>query len=184
MKLLVFLLLISSTIFSQECKVVLERFYEYKISKNVIITKDYDIESEVAFNYIQEGKYIQITTDRGMNWYLSDTLTKQFLKGREIKQKSVDKVLSYMVHNITIDSNTNLLYKEIENTCSVCRTSIYDMLVSDTSLIREFNSEGVKKIIVNYVQVRRDDRFGYIYVTIQKRFRRDEEYLFFEGMNE
>jgi hypothetical protein len=114
---------------------------------------------------------------------LSDTLTKQFLKGREIKQKSVDKVLSYMVHNITIDSNTNLLYKEIENTCSVCRTSIYDMLVSDTSLIREFNSEGVKKIIVNYVQVRRDDRFGYIYVTIQKRFRRDEEYLFFEGMD-
>ena len=87
MKLLVFLLLISSTIFSQECEVVVEKFYEYKISKNVIITNEHNIESEVAFNYIQEGKYIQITTDRGMNWYLSDTLTKQFLKGREIKQK-------------------------------------------------------------------------------------------------
>ncbi len=184
MKVLLFLLLISSTIFSQECEVVLERFYEYKISKNVIITKDYDVESEVAFNYIQDGKFIQISTDRGMNWYLSDTLTKQFLKGREIKQKSVDKVLTYMVHNITIDSNTNLLYREIENTCSVCMTSIYDMLVSDTTLIREFNSKDVKKIIVNYVQVKRRDTIGYIYVTVQKRFRKDEEYLYFESMDE
>jgi len=93
-------------------------------------------------------------------------------------------VLSYMVNNITIDSNTNLLYKEVEDACSQCMNSIYNMLVSDTTLIREFNSEGVKKIIVNYVQVKRDGIFGYIYVTIQKRFRKDEEYIFFENMNE
>ena len=63
-------------------------------------------------------------------------------------------------------------------------TSIYDMLVSDSTLIREFKSKGVKKIIVNYVQVKRRDRIGYIYVTIQKRFRKDEEYLYFESMDE
>jgi hypothetical protein len=57
------------------------------------------------------------------------------------------------------------------------------MLVGDTTLIREFKSKGVKRIIVNYVQVKRSDRIGYIYVTIQKRFRKDEEYLYFESMD-
>ena len=184
MKLLGFLLLISSTIFSQECRVVSEKFYTYKINKGVVITNEYDIDSEEAFYQIQEGNYVQITTDRGMNWYLSDTLTKQFVKGREIKQKVVDKRLSVMVHNITIDSNTNLFYKEIENDCPDCMNSVYNMLVSDSSIVREFNSKGVTKIVVNYVQVKRNGRFGYIYVNVYKRFRKDEEYLFFENMNE
>jgi len=184
MKLLVFLLLISSTIFSQECRVVSEKFYVYKISRNLVTSIEYDIDSEEAFYQIQEGNYIKITTDRGMNWYLSDTLTKQFVKGREIKQKVVDKRLSGLVNNITIDSNTNLFYKEIENDCPDCVNSIHNLLLSDYSLIREFNSKGVTKIVVNYVQVKSKGRFGYIYVNVYKRFRKDEEYLFFENMNE
>ncbi len=59
-----------------------------------------------------------------------------------------------------------------------------DNWCSDTTLIREFNSKDVKKIIVNYVQVKRRDTIGYIYVTVQKRFRKDEEYLYFESMDE
>ncbi len=183
MKLLVFLLLISSTIFSQT--VVDERFYKYTYRGNntIITTEEYDVESEVAFEHIQNGDYIQITTDTGINWYLSDTLTKLFVKGKQIKNELVMKTLSYMVHNITIDSTTNLFYKEVRNDCYECMYSIQDMLLCDTSLTKRLSSPGVTKIVVTYVQTRRTKKFGYIYVDVHKRFRKDEQYLYVEDMD-
>lgn len=186
MKLLIFLLLVSSTIFSQDYTVINERFYEYKYNANktIITTKEYDVESEVAFEHFQNGTYIQITTDTGINWYLSDTLTKLFVKGKKIKDKLVMKTLSYMINNITIDSTTNLYYREIESSCYDCMYSIQDMLLCDTSLVNRLTSKGVTKIVVTYIQLKGKNRFGYIYVDVHRRFRKDEQYLYVEDMNE
>lgn len=183
MKLLVFLLLISSTIFSQD--VVFERFYKYtyKANNTIITTSDYNVESEEAFECLQNGKYIQITTDNNINFYLSDTLTKLFVKGKSVNEKLVMKTLSYMVNNITIDSTTNLFYKEVENTCNDCRYSIKKDLLSDCELVKRFNSKGVTKILVTYVQLKsKGGRYGCIYVVIHKRFRKDEQFLYIDDM--
>lgn len=183
MKLLVFLLLISSTIFSQE--VVYERFYKYtyKANNTIITTSDYDVESEEAFECLQNGNYIQITTDKRINSYLSDTLTNIFVKGKSVSEKIVMKTLSYMVNNITIDSTTNLFYKEVENTCNDCRCSIKNDLLSDCDLVKRFKGKGVTKIIVTYVQLKsKGGRYGYIYVVINKRFRKDEQFLYIDVM--
>ena len=183
MKLLLFLLLISSTIFSQD--VVYERFYKYtyNVNNTIITTRDYDVESEEAFECLQNGKYIQITTDKNINFYLSDTLTKLFVKGKNVSEKVVMRTLSYMVNNITIDSTTNLFYKEVQNDCYECMYSIQDMLLCDTSLTKRLSSPGVTKIVVTYVQTRRTKKFGYIYVDVHKRFRKDEQYLYVEDMD-
>lgn len=185
MKLLVFILLISSTIFSQEYEVITERFYEYKynINKTIITTNEYSVDSDVAFEHFQNGDYIQITTDTGINWYLSDTLTKLFLKGKKIKDKFVMGRLGYMVNNLTIDSTSNLFYREIESNCYNCLYSIQNMLLSDSSLIEKFNGEGVNKIVVIYVQLKHIKTFGYIYVEVHKRFRRPEQFLYVEDMD-
>jgi len=186
MKLLVFLLLISSTLFSQNCEVLTERYYEYIYKGNIITTNEYDVDSEQAFDAIQNDKYIRITTDRGINWYLSDTLTKLFVKGRQIKEKQVIKTLGYVVNNITIDSTTNLFYKEVEDNCFDCVHSIQDMLLSDTSLVNVLNKKDVRKIIVTYVQVRRKKTYGYICVNIYYRFHcfRPETHIYVEDMDE
>ena len=93
------------------------------------------------------------------------------------------RTLSYMVNNITIDSTTNLFYKEVENTCYDCRYSIKKDLLSDCELVKRFNSKGVTKIIVTYVQLKsKGGRYGYIYVVIHKRFRKDEQFLYIDDM--
>ena len=184
MKLLVFLLLFSTTIYSQDINVITERFFQYNIKKNIVLTKELDIESEEAFYSIQEGNYVQITTDRLMNIELSSRLTEEFLKGRKIKEKVVSNTLSNVVHNITIDSNCNLFYREIEISCFDCTQSIYNLIVDDSSLVNEFNSKGVTQIVITYVQVKRRNRIGYIFIDIHKRFRKDVRHLYFENMDE
>lgn len=183
MKLLIFLLLISSTIFSQD--VVYERFYKYSYNVNntIITTSDYEVESEEAFECLQNGNYIQITTDKNINFYLSDTLTNLFVKGKSVNKKLVMKTLSYMVNNITIDSTTNLFYKEVENTCYSCKHSIIKELLSDCELVKRFNNDGVTKVVVTYVQLKsKSGRYGCIYVVIHKRFRKDEQFLYIDDM--
>lgn len=185
MKLLVFLLLIGSTVFSQGYDIIDERFYEYKYNANktIIRTNEYDVDSEVANEHFQNGDYIQITTDLNINWVLSDTLTKLFVNGKKIKDKVVMKRLSFMVNNLTIDSTSNLYYREVETRCSNCLYSINDMLLSDSSLVERFKGKGVNKIVVIYVQLKHIKTSGYIYVEIHKLFRRPEQYLYVEDMD-
>ncbi len=185
MKLLVFLLLMGSTVFCQGYDIVNERFYEYKYNANntIIRTNEYHVDSDVAIEHFQKGDYIQLTTDLNINWILSDSLTKLFLNGKKIKERVVMKRLSFMVNNLTIDSTSNLYYREVESRCSNCLYSIKDMLLSDSSLVERFKGKGVNKIVVVYVQFKHIKTLGYVYVEVHKFFRRPEQYLYVEDMD-
>ena len=87
-----------------------------------------------------------------------------------------------MVSNITIDSTTNLYYREIESNCYDCMYSIQDMLLCDTSLVNKFKSKGVTNIVVSYIQLKGKNKFGFIYIEVHKRFRRSEQFLYIEDM--
>lgn len=183
MKLLVFLLLISSTIFSQ-FKVVNERFveYKYKSNKTIIITNEIDVESESAFEHFQKGDFIQMSTNLILNKRLSDTLTKLYLGGKVLKENVLMKSLNNMVDNIIIDSTTNLLYREIESECDECKLSILSVLTSDNEIINTCKSYGVKDICVSYVQMRGKRTYELIFVEIHRRFRKTKQFLFIEEM--
>ena len=92
-------------------------------------------------------------------------------------------ILLYRYIFIKIKHLKNLFYKEVENTCDDCRYLIKKDLLSDCELVKRFNSKGVTKIIVTYVQLKsKGGRYGYIYVVIHKRFRKDEQFLYIDDM--
>lgn len=181
MKLLFFSLLFCSTILAQ-FKVVNERFveYEYKASKTIIITNEFDVESEVAFEHFQKGDFLQMSTNLKLNKSLSDTLTKLYLPGKVVNDDVLMRSLNNMVNNVIIDSTSNLYYREIESECDECKLSILDIISTDSEIINTCRGNGVKDVCVSYVQMRGKRTYELIFVEIHRRFHRVKQFLFID----
>ena len=179
MKSLVFLLmLITSTLFSQECTTYNSTFYKYTYKKGYYFVEQYDIESEVAYEYLSAGEYIKISTDLQMSNYISDSITKLFGNGKPINPDKTVKLTQNIINKTVIDSATNLLFNNVYSTCDVCRNSIIDMITTDEDMVKVFKSKRVTQINVIYFQIIGQQLYEVTIVDVGIRFGWDERYIY------
>jgi len=113
MKLLTLFLLVSSTIFGQKMEVISENFFEYQRHGYFNTVKELDIESEEVFYQIQDKNYVSVSTDLKINYFLTDTLSKIFIKGRQIKEKRVKNDMNRISDEIANDSNSLKIHSNL-----------------------------------------------------------------------
>jgi hypothetical protein len=152
--------------------IYLDSTYIQYIKKN---NTYYTLKTEPDDFLLDVAPYLRISTDEVINKSLSDSLATVYNKKKQ-KSSKITKQLEQFRDGIAIDSSLNVLFVKAQTYKCQCVNSLYNIVSGDDEIISLLKQRKCISVIINYMQVTKNNNYSIIFVTLKFRFNTIKNY--------